>query len=132
MKTSLSIKRNKGFTLIEVVASLVILVLSLTMLLSLVNQNLKAVIAVKEEISKIMIGQNEMTNIYLKSVLKNYDPPNLNEYFLDRYETELNEPDLCLPIETGVDFFKYSVNVYKKDEEKPEEFSICLFGDIRE
>lgn len=130
MRTLLNIRRSEGFTLIEVVASLIILTLSLTMLLSLVNQNLKAVVAVKEEVSKVMVGQNEMANIYLKSILKNYVPPELNEYFLNLYETEIKEPDLCLPIETGVDFFKYSVEVRKKGEERAETFSMCLFGEI--
>ncbi len=126
----LRFSQNRGFTLIEVIASLVILVISLTMLLSLVNQNLKATQEIKEDAISGFLGEMAISDLYLSSIFENYRPPNFAEIFQDNYEITKGETDLCIPIETEVNYLKYSIGIGKKDSRPRDYYVICLTGEI--
>lgn len=126
LKSSLS----NGFTLIEVIASLVILIVSLTMLLSLVNQNLKATQEIKEDAISGLLGKMAISDLYLTSIFKDYRPPNIAEFFQENYEMTKGETDLCIPIETAVNYLKYSCGIGRKNGKIRDYYVICLTGDI--
>jgi prepilin-type N-terminal cleavage/methylation domain-containing protein len=126
----LKFNQNSGFTLIEVIASLVILVVSLTMLLSLVNQNLKATQEIKEDAISGFLGEMAISDLYLSSIFKDYKPPNLAEVFQENYEVTKGETDLCIPIETAVNYLKYSIGIGKKNSKPRDYYVICLTGEI--
>lgn len=122
--------QNRGFTLIEVVASLVILVVSLTMLLSLVNQNLRATRELREDAVRGMLGESAISDLYLSSVYENYRPPRAAEVFQDNYEVTKGEKDICIPVETAVNYLKYSVGIGRKGKEPSDYYVICMTGEV--
>ncbi len=126
----LKFKQNRGFTLIEVVASMVILIISLTMLLSLVNQNLKATQEIKEDAVRGMLGERAISDLYISSLYPDYKPLEMEDFFLENYEITKEDTDLCIPVETVTTYLKYSIGVGRKNKKPSDYYVICLVGDI--